>query len=168
MLPVTLVIPFSCSRFFPVIFFREIFLFKLLQVRVSFLLSYLLLYWLVRWVSKLASADAINSALQGYQIYLSNFPRTIRVIPRLLKGRFFSENSMWLKKNMPNHYLLNLNFWNHFLLYVAKKRAKIYVRHKYGAQEVCKYILWYLCCTQPTENTRAENSLLWACPYSEA
>ena len=139
MLPVTLVIPFSCSRFFPVIFFREIFLFKLLQVRVSLLLSYLLLYWLVRWVSKLASADAINSALQGYQIYLSNFPRTIRVIPRLLKGRFFSENSMWLKKNMPNHYLLNLNFWNHFLLYVAKKRAKIYVRHKYGAQEVCKY-----------------------------
>ena len=140
MLSETLDTSFSCSRFFPAIFFKDILPINLMQeVWVSFLLSCLLLYWLVRWVNKPASTDSINSAQQGYQIYLSNIPRTIREIPRLLKGRFFSENSMWLKKNMPNHYLLNLNFWNHYLLYVAKKRAKIYVRHKYGAQEVCKY-----------------------------
>ena len=78
MLSVRLDISFSCSRFFPAIFFEEIFLFKLMQVRVSFLLSYLLLYWLVRWVSKLASADAITSGQQGYQIYISN----ILEIPR--------------------------------------------------------------------------------------
>ena len=90
MLSVTLDISFLCSRFFPAIFFREIFLFKLLQVRVSFLLSYLLLYWLVRWVSKLASADAITSGQQAYQIYLSNIPRNISKIPRLPKDERIS------------------------------------------------------------------------------
>ena len=147
MLPGTLDISFSCSRFFPAIFFKDILPINLMQeVWVSFLLSCLLLYWpeseknwLVRWVTKPASTDSINSAQQGYQIYLSNIPRTIREIPRLLKGRFFFRKFDVTQKNMPNHYLLNLNFWNHFLLYVAKKRAKIYVRHKYGAQEVCKY-----------------------------
>ena len=39
----------------------------------------------------------------------------------LLKGRFFSENLMGLKKNMPNHYL-RLEFLK--LHYVAKNEQK--------------------------------------------
>ena len=74
MLPGTLDVSFSCSRFFPAISFKDIFPINLMQVWVSFLLSCLLLYWLVRWVNKPASTDSINSAQQGYQIYQSNIP----------------------------------------------------------------------------------------------
>ena len=40
------------------------------------------------------------------------------------KGRFFSENSMGLKK-ICQITILNLNFWNYILFYVAKKHANI-------------------------------------------
>ena len=116
MLPVTLDISFSCSRFFPTIFFKEIFLFKLMQVWVSFLFSCLLLYWLARWGNKPASVVAINSAQQGYQLYLSNIHRTIREIPRLLKGRFFFRKFDVTQKNMPNHYLTFEFLKSHFVL----------------------------------------------------